>query len=139
MTTVNSYLAFDGRCEEAFKFYEKAIGKPVTCIMHYKDMPGDTPCPPETANLVLHANMPISTETCLMGCDTTEGYISGNNVSVTINVDTAEEATSIFTALSEGGLVYMPLERSFFAEQFGMLVDRFGINWIIVFQGDTPS
>ncbi|MDR0538767.1 MAG: VOC family protein [Tannerellaceae bacterium] len=135
MANVNCYLAFDGYCEEAFRHYEKVFGKPITYVGYYRDMPGDAPIPENQQNYVMHINLPINGENCLMGCDTIEGYAKGNNVSICVGADTADEAQRIFDGLAEGGTVVMPLEKSFFAALFGMVTDHFGICWLVIYEG----
>ncbi|MDR2496278.1 MAG: VOC family protein [Tannerellaceae bacterium] len=131
MAKVNCYLAFNGTCEAAFNFYKSVFGSEFSYIGYYKDMPCDSPIPEENQNLVMHICLPISAETKLLGCDVTQGYISGNNVSIAITPESEDDALRIFNALSEGGTVIMPMEKTFWNSLFGMFTDKFGITWLV--------
>jgi len=137
MTTVNVYLTFDGKCEEAFNFYKSVFGGEFPYMGRYKDMqPIDGKgCPPGEEEKVMHVSLPVSKETILMGSDTSEAFgpapIVGNNISVSINTDSEKEATRIFNALSAGGKISMPLDKVFWGALFGTFTDKFGINWML--------
>ncbi len=137
MATINVYLSFDGNCEEAFNFYKSVFGKEFTYIGRYKDMPTDeVPIPAGHENKVMHVGLPISKETVLMGCDVCEEmseqkFVRGNNFSISVGVESEEEGRRIFRALSAGGDVIMPLEKTFWATLFGMVNDKFGVSWMI--------
>lgn len=137
MTTVNIYLTFNGNCEEAFNFYKSVFGGEFPYIGRFKDMPADTgkPVSEEDGNRIMHVSLPISKETILMGSDTggewASGYAAGNNFSISVNTDTKEEAERIFNGLSAGGQVTMPLNVTFWGAYFGMLTDKFGIQWML--------
>jgi PhnB protein len=132
MAKVNCYLAFNGNCEAAFNFYKSVFGGDIPYMGYYKDMPlADQPVPEEQQNLVMHTSLPISAETALLGCDVTQGYVPGNNVSIAVNPDSEEDAVRIFNALSDGGTVIMPMEKTFWNSLFGMLTDKFGITWLV--------
>lgn len=139
MATINSYLTFNGNTEEAFNFYKSVFGGEFTYIGKFKDMPADENCPPpseEEGNLIMHVSLPISKETILMGSDATSfsgSVIFGTNFSVSINADSKEEADKLFTGLSAGGKVTMPMESTFWGAYFGMFTDKFGINWMVNF------
>ena len=139
MATVNIYLTFNGKCEEAFKFYQSVFGGEFPYIGRFKDMPaGEGPqLKPGEENRIMHVSLPISKETILMGCDTggewASGYLQGNNFSISIAADSKEEADKLFKGLSAGSKVTMPLNKTFWSESFGMLTDKFGISWMISF------
>ncbi len=140
MTTVNIYLNFNGNCLEAFEFYKSVFGGEFSYVGRFKDMPHQEGMPPlseEMAEKIMHISLPISTETMLMGSDAcgewTPNLISGNNFSICVSPDTKNEADRIFTELSQGGKITMPLETTFWGDYFGMFVDKFGINWMISF------
>jgi PhnB protein len=139
MTTVNTYLIFDGNCEEAFTFYKSVFGGEFTYLGRYKDMPptDGQPCPPGDEDKVMHVSLPISTETILMGSDSSKAYgqatIFGNNVSLSINADSKESADLLFTGLSVGGQIKMPMNQTFWGAYFGMFTDQFGIHWMVNF------
>lgn len=139
MTTVNVYLTFDGNCAEAFDFYKAAFGGEFLYIGKYKEMPQDhtTTIPMSEADMekIMHVTLPISSETCLMGCDTggewAAHFKQGNNFSISISVDNKEKADQLFNTLSAGGQVTMPMAKTFWSAYFGMFTDKFGINWMI--------
>jgi len=139
MATVNVYLTFNGNTEEAFNFYKSVFGGEFAYIGRFIDMPADDNCPPpseEEANRIMHVSLPISKETVLMGSDSTSfsGAVTfGTNFSVSINTDSKEEANTLFTGLSNGGKVIMPMEQTFWGAYFGMFVDKYGINWMVNF------
>ncbi len=137
MTKVNAYMTFNGDCEEAFSFYKSVFGGEFLYIGRYKDVP---PTDRQTFRLendekIMHVSLPISKETILMGCDSTEAYGQGtifrNNISLSINLDNKEEADRLFNELSVGGQIKMSMSQTFWGAYFGMFTDRFGINWLI--------
>jgi PhnB protein len=128
---LNAYLWFNGNCEEAFQFYAKCLGGKIEAMMPHAGSPMEKHVPSEWRNKILHARLTVGDQ-MLMGSDSppdkhspTEGFA----VSV-INNDPAE-AERLFHALEEGGKVEMPLQQTYWAARFGMLVDRFGIPWMI--------
>jgi PhnB protein len=132
---VQPYLFFDGRCEEALEFYRGALGAEVTMLMRVKENPDPIPpdmYPPGSNDKVMHASFTIG-ETTLMASD---GRAQGNPVfqgfSLSLSVPTDAEAQRLFSALSEGGKVEMPLAKTFYASSFGMVADRFGVGWMII-------
>ena len=131
---VQSYLFFEGRCEEALEFYKEKIGAKVTALMRYSESPAPPRegCTPPPGDKVMHANFSVG-ETQIMASD---GNCSGKpnfqGAALVINVDKEPEAERIFGALSEGGQVFMPLEKTFFSPKFGMLNDKFGLMWMVI-------
>lgn len=143
MATINAYLTFDGTCEEAFNFYKSVFGGDFPMVRKFGDMPPQEGMPPisdEVKNRIMHMSLPISAETVLMGSDTMPGihdHQVGNNISLSINTDSREEADLIFTGLFAGGKVSMPLADTFWGAYFGMWTDKFGINWMVNY--DDPA
>ncbi len=143
MATVNPYLMFDGKCKEAFEFYKNAFGKEFADINFFGDMPPQEGMPPlseEQKKMIMHVKLPISGETVLYGSDIfpgTPGFSSGDQFSVSITADSREEADALFTKLSDGGTVTMPLADTFWGAYFGMWKDQFGIDWMINY--DDPA
>lgn len=143
MTTVNTYLTFDGNCEEAFLFYQSVFGGEFPYIGKFGEMPPQEGMPPlseEDKNRILHISLPISSETMIMGSDIMSGMQKlnvGNNFSLSLDVDSKEEANKLFGKLSVGGTVTMPLEDTFWGAYFGMWTDKFGINWMVNY--DDPA
>ncbi len=137
-TTVNIYLTFDGNCKQAFDFYKSIFGGEFQYSGTYGEMPpqeGMPPMPEELKEKIMHISLPVSEETLLMGSDAggdwSKKITVGNNFSISVNTGSQEEATRIFNALSEGGQITMPLEKTFWQSYFGMLTDQFGINWMV--------
>jgi PhnB protein len=128
------YLMFNGRCEEALTFYTKALDAKVEMLMRFKDNPEPPQpgCTPADANKVMHASFSVNGSAAMAsdGMDTTTPKFEGFTLSVTAKDE--PEATRFFTALADGGTIRMPLTRTFFAKTFGMLVDRFGVSWMII-------
>ena len=128
---INSYLLFDGTCEEAFKFYEKLLGGKIEALLTHEGTPAACQVPPEWQKKILHARMTIG-NAVLMASDAPPGrYSKPHGFSVNIGVNSVNEAERIFRALAEHGTVHMPLGETFWAERFGMLTDRFGIPWML--------
>lgn len=138
MTTVNANLSFKGNCEAAFNFYKSVFGGNFINIYRYKDMPTGVTIPEAEKEKILHIGLPISKETILMGADSSELFGRptqfGNNITISISPDSEESARRIFNALSAGGEIIMPLEKSFWGSLFGMFVDKFGINWMLNYE-----
>ena len=135
MAKVNIYLTFSGNCEAAFNFYKSVLGGEFNHVARYKEMPADTPVPDADKEKILHIGLPVSKETILMGCDTSELFgtkvVAGSNFSITITPDNEAEARRMFGALAEGGTIGMPLEKQFWGSLSGALTDKFGINWMV--------
>lgn len=144
MATVNVYLTFNGNCEEAFNFYKSVFGGEFPYIGRFGDMPPSEDgkqVSEEEKNKIMHVSLPISGETMLMGSDVggewSSNFKEGNNFSLSLNANSREEAEKLFNALSEGGMVTMPLEDTFWGAYFGMWTDKFGINWMVNY--DDPA
>jgi len=128
---INPYLTFDGRCEEAFKFYERVLGGKIEAMMPHKGTPAEGHVPPEWHDKIMHAYLKVG-EFVLMGSDAPPQYFQKpQGFSVSLQVKEPEAAERVFSALAEGGTVRMPLEETFWAARFGMLVDRFGTPWMV--------
>jgi PhnB protein len=135
--TVQPYLFFDGRCEEAIEFYRSALGAEVTMLMRFKDSPDPGMCAPETENKVMHASLRIG-ETTLMASDgQCQGKLSFQGFSLSLAVPNETEAERLFASVGEGGQVQMPLTKTFFSPSFGMVADRFGVSWMIIVPAET--
>ena len=134
--TIQPYLFFDGRTEEALDFYRKAVGAQVEMLMRFKDSPekakeGCAP-PPGSENKVMHSSFKIG-DTVVMASDgDCKGKTSFQGFALSITARDEAEANRFFTGLSEGGQVQMPLTKTFFAKAFGMLADRFGVMWMVI-------
>lgn len=137
---LNPYVIFDGQCEAAFKFYAQLLGGEIARLARYGEAPAGSGTPtPESRDKIMHARLQVG-ELVLMGSDACPPQYSYEGVkgcSVSLAVDSLAEAERIFKALAERGAVQMPLQKTFWAASFGMLVDRFGIPWMINCEKDA--
>ncbi len=134
---LNPYLSFDGRCEEAFKFYEKLLGGHIKAMMTYEGSPAAEHVPPEWRKKVMHATLEVGNEP-LMGADASpQHYSKPKGFSVSLSPAKVADAERIFNAFAEGGEVVMPLQQTFWAARFGVVTDRFGIPWMINCEKDS--
>lgn len=140
---ISPYLFFNGNCREAFEFYAECLGVEIKAML----TPGDTPMGEQSAeeyrDRIMHACIELGANQ-LMASDWNCGpnpiaWEAPRGFRVSLNLDTAAEAERVFAALAEDGSVDMPIEKAFFAERFGMLTDRFGTPWMILFDGDTQN
>jgi PhnB protein len=128
---LNPYLLFNGQCEAAFKFYAEVLGGKIVAMITHAGTPAESQVPSEWRDKIMHARLVVDGKV-LMGSDAPPGrYEEPKGFSVAIGVDKPEDAERIFHALAEKGTVRMPLQKTFWATRFGMLVDRFGIAWMI--------
>ena len=132
---VQPYLFFDGKCEEALDFYQKAVGATVQMMMRFKENPEPAQpgmVPPGSENKIMHSSFKIG-ETTLMASDgRCQGKPVFQGMALSIIATTAAEAEGLFAALSDGGQVQMPMTKTFFSPRFGMVADRFGVSWMII-------
>jgi PhnB protein len=127
----NSYLFFDGNCEEAFTTYAKIFGGKIEAMLTHEATPASAQTPPEWQKKIIHARLSIG-NSVLMASDAPQGRFSKpQGFSVNIGLTDVKEAERIFSALSEGAAVTMPLAETFWAHRFGMLTDRFGTPWMV--------
>jgi PhnB protein len=134
---LNTYLVFNGQCEEAFKFYEQSLGGKIAAMFTHAGTPAAEHVPPEWLNKIMHVRLEVD-DSVLMGSDAPpDRYKPPQGFSVNIAVEKPEEAERIFHALAEGGTVGMPLQQTFWAARFGMVVDRFGIPWMVNCEGSV--
>jgi PhnB protein len=137
MASINPYLNFNGTTEAAFNFYKSVFGGEFTTFQRFKDVPSEVPSPQGEGEKIMHVALPISKETLLMGSDVPSTYpqaIMGTNFSISVNVESEAEAKKIFNGLSAGGKITMPLDKMFWGAYFGMLTDKFGIQWMVNYQ-----
>lgn len=130
---IEPYLMFGGRCDEAIAFYTKAVGAKLEMLMRYKDSPEPMPegmLPPGFEDKVMHASFLVGDSRVMLsdGCSTEIKFVG---VSVSITVAGEAEAEKTFNALADGGKVTMPLTRTFWCPKFGMLTDKFGLDWMV--------
>lgn len=136
MSQLNVYLNFNGNCEEAFHFYNSVFGGAFSYLSRFGEMPENEAYKVSEAdkNKIMHVSLPVG-NSVLMGSDCggewAPTFKPGNNFSVSITAESKEEADIIFNALSSGGQITMPLANTFWGDYFGMLTDKFGINWMM--------
>jgi PhnB protein len=129
---IQPYLFFDGRCDEAIEFYKKAIGATVEMLMRFKQAPDQSMISPGSAEKVMHSSLKIG-ETRVMASDgRNTGKPKFDGFALSLDVKSDAEAAQMFNVLSDGGEVMMPLGSTFFATSFGMVKDRFGVNWMVL-------
>jgi PhnB protein len=125
------YLNFNGQCEAAFKFYEQCLGGKIVALFTHRNTPAAEHVPAEWQDRIMHARLVVG-DAVLMGSDSPPAYFEEpKGMYVSLQIDHPAEAERIFHALAEGGTVRMPIEETFWAARFGMLVDRFGTPWMI--------
>ena len=146
---IQPYLFFNGNCEEAFKFYETALGGKINELHRFKEMPPqeggeDNGCGPMTpeqqaaiGELIMHVNLTVGDQ-MIMGSDNPQDYKGIEGVTISIGIDDVARGKEIFETLSEGGTVKMPFGETFWAQGFGMCTDKFGVPWMVN-AGDKPS
>ncbi len=128
---INPYLHFNGQCEEAFNFYAQCLGGKIEFMLTYSGTPVEQHVPAEWRNKILHATLAVGDQ-ILQGADgPPETYKEPQGFSVSLNLKDPAQAERIFHTLAENGKVQMPLQKTFWAALFGMLVDQFGIPWMI--------
>jgi PhnB protein len=129
--TVQPYLFFDGRCEEAIEFYRRALAAEVTTLMRFKDSPDASMCVPGAENKVMHASLRIGDTTLMASDGRCEGKPSFQGFSLSLAVPNEVDAERLFASMADGGKVQMPLTKTFFSPRFGMTTDRFGVSWMV--------
>lgn len=135
MPTIQPYLFFHGKCEEAIEFYKSALGAKVGMLLRFKDNPGTPPpgvVPDGYGDKVMHATVNIGDAVMLMSDGTGVGGPVFKGVSISLGVPTVAEADRCYEALRLGGAVEMPIGKTFFAERFGCVKDKFGVSWMVI-------
>ncbi|RIL06798.1 MAG: VOC family protein [Proteobacteria bacterium] len=129
---INPYLEFNGHCEAAFRFYEKCLGGKIEMMMKFSETPAEAPVPDDWKDKIMHAALCLGTGDLLMGSDSPPEYQQQpQGFSVSIAIDEPDEAERVFAALAENATIKMPMQETFWAIRFGMLVDQFGIPWMV--------
>lgn len=131
---VQPYLFLDGRTEEALDFYKKAIGAEVTMMMRFKEAPDQSMISKGSENKVMHAQFSIGDSVILISDGRNQGNPKFDGFALTVQAKDSAEAEKLFNALGQGGEVTMALSKTFFAQQFGMLKDKFGVQWMVIAQ-----
>jgi PhnB protein len=134
MATIHPYIIFPGTTEEAFEFYRSVFGGEFNGLMRFKDSPEKEKVSAEHADKVIHVSYPIG-DSVLMASDPPDKWNGtvqqGNSFHLSYSADNEADADTKFTALSAGGTVYMPMGKTFWGAYFGMLKDKFGIQWMV--------
>lgn len=142
MKNVQPYLNFPGTTEEAFRFYEIVFDVEIVATIRYREMGGsEMGVPEDDLDRIAHMAIPLGENHMLMATDLLEslgqGHVAGNNYSVLLQTESLEENERLFKRLSDGGRVGMELQRVEWAESFGTCTDRYGIHWMLSFEGDV--
>lgn len=138
MAVINPYINFNGNTEEVFGFYKSVFGGEFSRIMRYKDMHAEGELPAGEGEKIMHVALPIGQGSTLMGSDTLEMMggpaTSGSNFSIALNPDSEEQAQQLFNALAAGGQVTMPMDHAPWGAFFGVLTDKYGIEWMVNYE-----
>ena len=132
---VQSYLIFNGRCEEAIDFYKKSLGAKVEMLMRFKENPDKPPpgmVPDGSDDKIMHACLRINGAEVMASDGCERGKSSFEGFSLSLNARDEAEADRMFAALADGGKVQMPLGKTFFSPRFGMVADKFGVGWMVI-------
>jgi PhnB protein len=128
---LNPYLLFNGTCDAALKFYEQALGAKTQSLMRYDNAPGCDQMPAEMKSKVLHARFAVGDVVVMASDCPPDRYVKPQGAAIALSVDQPAEADRLFHRLAESGTVTMPIDKTFFAERFGMVTDKFAIPWMI--------
>ena len=134
MAQINPYLNFPGNTEEAFNFYKSIFGGDFAMIQRFGDTPEAGNVAEEDKNKIMHVGLPVGNNV-LMATDAVGDMCTtlkaGNNISLSVSADSKEEADKIFNGLGEGGIIKMPMDNTFWGAYFGMVDDKFGVQWMV--------
>ncbi len=135
MKAINPYLNFAGNTEEAFNFYKSVFGGEFLTLQRFKDTPEAGNVAEKDKDKIMHVSLPIGNGNVLMATDALESMghklTVGNNIQISIQAESKEEADKLFNGLSEGGKIELPMQDMFWGDYFGMFTDKFGILWMI--------
>ena len=132
-----TYLTFDGNCQEAFEFYRKVFGGEFQVFSTFGEGPEDSSLSDADKDRIMHVSLSIGT-TVLMGSDSNAGATvnQGDNFSLSVTMDRKDECDELLTRLATGGSITMEMQEQFWGSYFGMCVDKFGINWMVLSEPD---
>jgi PhnB protein len=136
---MNPYLSFNGQCEAAFMFYEQCLGARRGLIFRYAGTPLSNDVPADWQEKVMHGSLTVGDQVLMGGDVAPDAYVEPKGFSLALQINGTVEAERIFHELSRDGRVVLPLEKTFWAARFGMLVDRFGIPWLINCDGSGQA
>jgi PhnB protein len=129
---VQPYLFFEGRCDEALAYYQAALGAKVNMLMRYRENPQQEYNPPASDDKIMHCSFSIGDTTLCASDGMCSGSPNFQGFSLSITVDTADEADRLFNTIADGGSVQMPIGETFYSPRFGMATDRFGVAWMVI-------
>ena len=129
---ISPYLHFDGRCDEAIEFYQKALGAELQFMVRFKENPEPQYNPPGMDEKIMHANLLIGETQIMVSDGRCMGDAKFEGITLSIEAADAAEADRLFNALAEGGKVIMPQSQTFFSPRFGMVADKFGVHWMVI-------
>ena len=135
---MNPYLSFKGQCEAAFKFYEQCLGGQLGAIFRYAGSPLADSVPADWQDKVMHGSLTLGNQVLMGGDVAPDRYEEPKGFSLSLQINNTADAERIFDELAKDGRVVMPLEKTFWAARFGVLVDRFGIPWLINCEESDP-
>ncbi|PPQ33028.1 VOC family protein [Rhodopila globiformis] len=130
--SIQPYLFFEGRCDEAIAFYQKAANAEVQMLMRFRDAPAEAQRNSRSADKVMHASLRVGQSVVMMSDGRCGGSPAFGGFALSLTVTDVAEAQRVFAALADGGQVGMALAKTFFSPQFGMLTDRFGVMWMVM-------
>lgn len=136
---IEPYLSFNGRCDDAIEFYQKALGAEIQMVMRFNESPDPVPegmLPPGHENKVMHSCLTIGDANLMLSDGMSREPPKFSGISLSLQAKDGDQAKRWFDALSEGGSVQMPFGKTFFAEHFGMVEDRFGVGWMVIVPSD---
>lgn len=140
MEAAHIYLHFNGTCEEAFKFYQSVFGGEFQSLTRFKEAPPESSFPDNEADKILHVALPVGRNSLIMGGDIPGAFLQsskGTNFYIFLRTESEEETNTIFNELGSGGQIAMPLNHTFWGSYFGMIIDKFGVQWMLSFE--TPG
>ncbi len=143
MASLHAYLNFNGNCEEAFKFYQTVFDTRLLAVYRFGEMPANDAMPPvsdEDKQKIMHTALKINDNTLLMGSDCIEAFgqkaTYGTGTALMLDVQSIDEAEKLYNSLSQGGEIEMPLAEQDWAERYAAFRDKFGIGWMINYEGN---
>jgi PhnB protein len=128
---MTTYLTFRGQCEEALEYYQENLGGRIGPVFRYRGTPLAEQVAADWQDRVMHGSLSIGDQVLMVADVAPERYDEPKGISLSLQMKDTSEAERVFEALAKGGRVVMPLEKTFWAARFGMVVDRFGIPWLI--------